>query len=135
LRPQDNTSPFKGRKGLARLIAATRYSCYGLKAALQHEAAFRQELWVAVVLWPIALWTASSTQQALLLIGSIVAVLVVELLNSAIEALADAISLEHNPLLGRAKDLGSAAVLLTVLFATAVWAVHFYDLLTTLLSS
>lgn len=93
----------------------------GLYAAFVHESAFRQELLLVCVLAPFAFWVGRSPTQILLLLGSLVAVLVVELLNSAIEALADAVSLEAHPLLGRAKDLGSAAVLLTLCMAGAIW--------------
>jgi diacylglycerol kinase (ATP) len=113
--------PMKSKGGLGRLFKALRYSAQGLRAALRHEAAFRQELAIALPLALIAPWVAQGGVHALLLIGVWVAVIVVELLNSAIEALADAQSLEQMPLLGRAKDLGSAAVLLTLLFAIAVW--------------
>lgn len=113
--------PMKSKGGLGRLLKALRYSTQGLRAALRHEAAFRQELAIALPLALIAPWVAQGGLHALLLIGVWVAVIVVELINSAIEALADAQSLEQMPLLGRAKDLGSAAVLLTLLFAIAVW--------------
>lgn len=116
----------KGKTGIARIIAAAGYSLKGIKAAIRNEAAFRQEVFLAVILCPIAFWKAENVEQLLWLIGSIVSVLVVELLNSAIEALADAISLDHHPLLGQAKDLGSAAVLLTLIFAMVVWLLHLY---------
>lgn len=116
-----NTSPYKSKSGLTRLMAAAGYSWKGLKAAVRHEAAFRQELGLVIVLTPFAFLLSRSRVDLFMLIGSLFLVLVVELLNSAIEALADAISLEHHTLLGRAKDLGSAAVFLTVLFATLVW--------------
>jgi len=125
LQPKDeHTSPFKSRSGLSRLIAATGYSWKGLVAAVKHEAAFRQELALVIILLPVAFWIADSVAELLLLVGSLLMVLIVELVNSAIEALADAISLEHHPLLGRAKDLGSAAVFLAVLFAAMVWIGH-----------
>ncbi len=113
--------PMKSKGGLGRLFKALRYSAQGLRAALRHEAAFRQELAIALPLMLLAPWVAQSGLHALALIGVWVAVIVVELINSAIEALADALSLEQMPLLGRAKDLGSAAVLLTLLFAMGVW--------------
>ena len=114
-------SPFKSRGGFARLFAASRYSAQGLAAAWRHEAAFRQELVAGAVLLPIGLWFVDSMTGALWLVGSVLFVLVVELLNSAIEALADAVSIEHRPLLGRAKDLGSAAVTLALCVAVCVW--------------
>ncbi len=103
------------------MIAAARYSWQGLWAAIRYEAAFRQELMLAVVLVPAALWLGQNAGQVIVLIGSLVIVLIVELINSAIEAVADAISLEHNLLIGRAKDLGSASVMLSLLLALAVW--------------
>ena len=121
--PQPDPSQFKSRGGLRRIFAAARYSAAGLSAAVRHEAAFRQELALGIPLLLSLPWLAPGRWQALAMAGSIVAVWVVELLNSAIEALADAVSLARHPLLGRAKDLGSAAVMLTLVFALAVWAV------------
>ncbi len=100
---------------------AARYSFQGLMAALRYEAAFRQELLLALILTPAAFWVGQTSMQILVLIASLIFVLVVELLNSAIEAVADAVSLEENPLIGRAKDLGSAAVLLSLLLAAGLW--------------
>ncbi|HEX7386040.1 MAG TPA: diacylglycerol kinase [Castellaniella sp.] len=114
-------SPYKSTGGLARIARALVYSLQGLGAAWRHEAAFRQETALAIILIPLGLWLGHTAQERLLLAGVLVLVLIVELLNSAIEALADAISTEHNPLLGRAKDIGSAAVLLTLLLATGTW--------------
>jgi len=114
--------PMKSKGGIQRLFKALRYSAQGLRAALRHEAAFRQELAVALPLSLLAPWVAQGPLHALLLVAVWVAVIVVELLNSAIEALADAQSLEQVPLLGRAKDLGSAAVLLILVFALITWA-------------
>jgi len=114
-------SPYKSRGGLRRVINALRYSLQGLKAAFQYEAAFRQELFLAVLLVPAAFFLGRSTSEVFLLILSVIMVLVVELINSAIEALADALSVETHPLLGRAKDLGSAAVMLILFFTIAVW--------------
>ncbi len=116
-------SPFKSRGGLRRVWNATRYSLAGLRAALRHEAAFRQELAVGVPLVGLAIVIAPGRWAALAMVGSIVAVWIVELLNSAVEALADAVSPAHHPLLGRAKDLGSAAVMLALTMAAATWAV------------
>lgn len=108
---------------MSRLLNASRYSMQGLLAAARHEAAFRQELAAFVVLCPIAVWLGRGMGEVLLLIGSMLLVLIVELLNSAIEAVADAVTLDHHPLIGRAKDLGSAAVMLSILFSMAVWLV------------
>lgn len=116
-------SAFKSRGGARRVLNALRYSLAGLRAAVRHEAAFRQELMLAVPMLLLVPFVAPGRWQALLMAGSVLAVLVIELLNSALEAVADAVSLERHPLLGRAKDLGSAAVMLCLLFAGAVWLV------------
>jgi diacylglycerol kinase (ATP) len=115
-------SPYKSTGGLLRIVRAFGYSLQGLGAAWRQEAAFRQETVLAAILMPLGLWLGDTAIERLLLAGAPMLVLVVELLNSAIEALADAISTEHHPLLGRAKDIGSAAVLLTLLLAGAAWA-------------
>ena len=115
-------SPYKSTGGLLRIVRAFGYSLRGLGAAWRHEAAFRQETVLAAILIPLGLGLGDDAMERLLLAGAPVLVLVVELLNSAIEALADAISTEHHPLLGRAKDIGSAAVLLALLLAGAAWA-------------
>ena len=111
----------KSKGGPGRLLKALRYSGQGLSAALRHEAAFRQELMISLPLLVLLPWVAQGPLHAFALVGAWVAVWVVELINSALEALADAQSLAQVPLLGRAKDLGSAAVLLTLLFALALW--------------
>ena len=116
-------SPFKSRGGLRRVFNAMRYSLAGLRAAFHHEAAFRQELALGVPMIGVAVLIAPGRWQALAMIASVVLVWIVELLNSAIEALADAQSTDHHPLLGRAKDLGSAAVMLSLILAAATWAV------------
>ncbi|MGB3836995.1 diacylglycerol kinase [Castellaniella sp.] len=115
-------SPYKSTGGLQRIVRAFRYSMQGLGAAWRHEAAFRQEAVLAAILIPLGLWWGHTPLERLLLTGMIVGVLIIELLNSAIEALADAISTDHHPLLGRAKDIGSAAVLLMLLLTAATWA-------------
>jgi diacylglycerol kinase (ATP) len=117
----ETVSSFKSRGGFKRLAAATSYSLQGLAAAWRHEASFRLEVLLGLLLVPIALWLAPSPLQALVLIGTILFVWLVELLNSAIETLADAITIERNPLIGRAKDIGSAAVLLSLVLAAGVW--------------
>ncbi len=114
-----------GRKssgGLRRLFPALRYCLLGLGAAWRHEAAFRQELALAAALVPGAFFLGRTPVEIALLIAPMVLVLVVELLNSAVEALADALSTDTHPLLGRAKDLGSAAVLLSLLLTAGIWA-------------
>lgn len=120
-------SSFKSVGGLGRIYNAFRYSVLGLRAAMTHEAAFRQEVLLVVLLTPLAFWMGRSPVEVAALLGTLALVLIVELVNSAIEALADAISLEYNPLLGRAKDIGSAAVMLSLLAALGVWATVLYE--------
>lgn len=117
------TNGYKSRGGLRRLWHALGYSRRGLGAACRHEAAFRQELALGLPALVLAWVVAPTSRDALWLSLAVLAVWVVELLNSALEALADAVSLDEHPLLGRAKDLGSAAVMLTLLGAAAVWLV------------
>jgi diacylglycerol kinase (ATP) len=124
--PDPPVSSFKSRSGWRRLIKASTYSWQGLRAAWRHEAAFRQELLLAVPAAAVAVAFAPGRWQLLALLGSLGLLLVVELLNSALEAVADAVTLEHRELLGRAKDLGSAAVLLTLLLTVLTWAVVFW---------
>lgn len=114
-------SPHKGKTGLRRLVNATRYSLAGLRDAARHEDAFRQELLLAAVLLPAALWLGRGGAEKALLAGSVLLVLVVELLNSAIEAAVDRISLEDHRLAKRAKDMGSAAVMLALAGAALTW--------------
>lgn len=113
--------PFKSRGGLMRIFRAFIYSLQGLKAAWQHEAAFRQECVLAVILFPTAFWLGRTPVEVFLLCLCLLLVLVTELINSAIEALADSLSTEHHPLLGRAKDIGSAAVFLTLCMVIGWW--------------
>lgn len=115
------TNPYKGRLGFDRIVHAIGYSFDGLKSAYQGESAFRQETWAAVVLVPTALWLGPTWLEKLLLIGSIVFVMIVELLNSGIEAAIDRISFDRHELSKRAKDQASAAVFLSVLLASATW--------------
>lgn len=116
-------SPFKGKTGLRRLLNAFGYSLSGFASAFRHEDAFRQEVLLAVVLIPLALWlpVPTGTGRALM-IFSVLLVLIVELLNSAVEAAVDRISLENHRLAKRAKDIGSAAVFLSLVNVIAVWA-------------
>lgn len=114
-------SPFKGKTGLKRVWNAMFYSFEGLRAAYRHEDAFRQEFWLAVVLIPLALALPASGVGHALMIASVLLVLVVELINSAIEAAIDRISLENHKLSKRAKDIGSAAVMVTLLNVVVTW--------------
>lgn len=108
--------------GLTRIVKAAGYSWKGIRAAWQHEAAFRQEAVAAIVAILIACWLDVDAVTRVLLIGSVVMVIIVEILNSAIEAVVDRIGPEIHPLAGRAKDMGSAAVLLSIILAISVWA-------------
>lgn len=117
----EGESPFKGKTGVQRVINAARYSLEGLAAAARHENAFRQELLLAAVLVPLGLWLGHDGVERALLVGSMLMVLVVELLNSAVEATVDRVSLEDHRLAKRAKDLGSAAVMLSLVTVGAVW--------------
>ncbi|MCW8860503.1 MAG: diacylglycerol kinase [Deltaproteobacteria bacterium] len=107
--------------GIRRIILAAGYSFLGFKAALQHEAAFRQELLLSFVLIPLAFWLDVEPLQRVLMVAVLFLVMIVELLNSAIEAVVDRIGLENHELSGRAKDLGSAAVLSSLLLVAYVW--------------
>lgn len=118
-------SPFKGKTGFKRLLNAFGYSLSGFASALRHEDAFRQEVLLAAVLIPLALWLpvpGAGGMGRALMIFSVLLVLIVELLNSAIEAAVDRISLENHRLAKRAKDIGSAAVFLSIMNVVAVWA-------------
>lgn len=110
-----------GRGGPGRLIDAARWSLAGLAAAFRHEAAFRQEVACAVLLVPLGLWLGDGGAAKAMLVASVLLVLVVELLNSAIEAAVDRISPETHELSGRAKDFGSAAVMVALIACGAVW--------------
>ena len=114
-------SPHKGKTGLVRLWNALGYAMAGLRAAFTNEDAFRQEVLLACVLIPIAFWLKVDNTHRALMIGSVLLVLIVELLNSAIEAAVDRISLENHRLAKRAKDIGSAAVLLSLINLAIVW--------------
>jgi diacylglycerol kinase (ATP) len=115
-------SPYKGKTGIKRLTNAFSYSCAGLREAFRHEDAFRQEVVLAIVLIPLAFWLESQLLGRVLMISCVFLVLVVELLNSAIEATVDRISLDDHRLAKRAKDIGSSAVLICILNLITVWA-------------
>lgn len=115
-------SPFKGKTGLARIVQAFLNSLAGLGDAWRHESAFRQEILLAAILVPLACVVPVTGTERALLVGSILLVLVVELLNSSVEAAIDRISLDRHSLSKRAKDLGSAAVLVALALLAVVWA-------------
>jgi len=114
-------SPFKGKTGLQRVWNAFGYSISGLGAAFRHEDAFRQEVILATLMVPLALWLGSDGLRRALMIASVLLVLVVELINSAIEAAVDRVSLEKHSLSKRAKDIGSAAVMVALTNVVCVW--------------
>lgn len=120
-------SPFKGARGVRRLLNATRFTLRGLAAAFRHEEAFRLELLLALGLIPSALFVPVGGAAKALMVASVLLVLIVELLNSALEATVDRISLEEHPLAQRAKDIGSAAVFLSLVNVGAVWLLVLLD--------
>ena len=114
-------SPYKGKTGLKRLINAFGYSIAGILAAFKHEDAFRQEVILTVILIPIALYYGQTSIEQTLMISSLLLIIIVELLNSSIEATVDRISVKHHKLAKRAKDIGSAAVFFSLINAAAIW--------------
>lgn len=114
-------SPYKGKTGLRRIWNALHYSLDGLRAAYRHEDAFRQEIRLALILIPVAIWLPVTRVEKGLMVASVLAVLVVELLNSAVEAVVDRVSLENHHLAKRAKDIGSAAVLVSLVGVVLIW--------------
>jgi diacylglycerol kinase (ATP) len=117
-----NQNPYKGNRGITRAWHAAKNSWHGLVYAYKEESAFRQELTLFILLTPIALTLSISYLEKALLISSLLMVLAIELLNSSVEAAIDRISFEHHDLSKRAKDFGSAAVMLALLIALLMWA-------------
>lgn len=115
-------NPYKGNRGITRALKALKYSIKGFRAAIREESAFRQELTLAAILVPIGVFIPVEPVERVLLLGSVMLVLIVELLNSSIENAVDRIGLERNELSGRAKDLGSAAVTVALLLCVLTWA-------------
>ncbi len=115
------SNPHKGRTGFDRVMRATGYSMAGLSAAYRGESAFRQELWLAALMFPLAFWLGRAWVEVALLVGSLMLVLIVELLNSGIEAAIDRVSYELHDLSKRAKDLASAAVFLSLALCAGIW--------------
>jgi diacylglycerol kinase (ATP) len=127
LKPPDSTiapaeSPFKGKTGFIRIVHAFFNSVAGLEDAWRHESAFRQEILLAIVLVPVACFSPVSAVERALLIGSVLLVIIVELLNTSVEAAIDRISFDHHSLSKRAKDIGSAAVFVALVLLAVVWA-------------
>ncbi len=112
---------YSGNTGLTRIIKAGIFSWQGFKAAYKHEEAFRQEFWLAIVLIPVALYVGQNGIEMALLIGSVLLLLLVEILNSAIEAVVDRFGGEQHELSGRAKDMGSSAVFLAIVIVVVTW--------------
>ncbi len=113
--------------GLRRIVNATRFSMAGLRAAWVNEAAFRQEVTATLILIPCGIWLGQNGVERALLIGSCLLVIVVELINSAIEAAVDRVSMDKHRLAGRAKDLGSAAVLVSIVIVFLIWSLIAYE--------
>lgn len=120
------TNPYKGHTGLERIVRATGHSLDGLQLAYRGESAFRQEVWAAVFLLPAAFLLGRGWVEVALLIGSVLLVMIVELLNSGIEAAIDRVSYELHDLSKRAKDLASAAVFLALLLCAGIWSAAVY---------
>ncbi|MBV1908292.1 MAG: diacylglycerol kinase [Kangiellaceae bacterium] len=115
-----------GRTGFKRIVYATQYSWQGLRAAWIHEAAFRQELVLALIGIPVAFWLAENKIELLWLILPLFILVLAELVNSALEAVVDRISDEHHELAGRAKDIGSSLVFVSILLLIFVWSIVLY---------
>jgi diacylglycerol kinase (ATP) len=118
---------YNQQKGIRRIYHAALYSMAGIRATLQTEAAFRQELMLCAILIPLAFWVGSTAVERALLIASCLLVLITELLNSSIEAVVDRIGAERNELSGKAKDIGSAAVFISLWSAGIVWVLIGYE--------
>lgn len=132
VKPKSEEGPIIGRilesaTDIGRIRRAGQYSLSGLRAALSTEAAFRQEMIVALVLVPLGAWLGHNGIERTLLVGSLMLVLIVELLNSAIESVVDRVGLERHVLSGRAKDMGSAAVLLAIGLVLITWGLILWD--------
>lgn len=118
----ESAQEFKGKKGFTRLWNALGYSRDGIAAAWRHEAAFREEILLAAITIPLAFYLGKAGVDRALMVGSIILILIVEILNSAVEAVVDKASPEMHDLAKRAKDMGSAAVLFSLINAAIVWA-------------
>jgi diacylglycerol kinase (ATP) len=114
-------SPYKGKTGIKRLANAFKYSVAGTLAAFKHEDAFRQEVVLSIVLIPLAIYLGETTTDQALMISSVLLIIIVELLNSSVEATVDRISVKRHKLAKRAKDIGSAAVFFSLVNASVIW--------------
>ena len=118
-----------GVTGLRRIINAFGYSMKGLRAAFKHESAFRQESALLIILLPLAIFLGQNIVDYSILIGSLLLVIIVELLNSAVEAVVDRVGDEHHKLAGRAKDIGSAAVFVSLVNVAVIWSMYVFQYL------
>lgn len=116
-----------GNTGITRIIKAFGFSMQGLRASWKHESAFRQETLLALVLLPAAFWLASTPAELMILLITLFIVVITEVLNSAVEAVVDRVSDDHHQLAGRAKDMGSAAVFLSLVMTAVVWGVLIFE--------
>lgn len=116
-----------GETGIRRVISASKYSAKGLKFAWENEAAFRQEVCLLIILTPFAFWLGETAMQRAVMIGCCFIVLITELLNTAVEAVVDRIGAEHHKLAGSAKDVGSAAVLVSIVMTIVMWSLIVID--------
>ena len=114
-------SPYKGKTGIKRLLNAFKYSVAGTLAAFKHEDAFRQEVILSIILIPLAIYLGETTTEQALMITSVLLIIIVELLNSSVEATVDRISIKRHKLAKRAKDIGSAAVFFSLVNASVIW--------------
>ena len=112
-----------GYSGLTRVIKATQFSWHGVRAAYRHEEAFRQEVWLSIILIPLGLYLGETRIEKALLVAAVIQLPLVEILNSAIEAVVDRFGGEQHELSGRAKDMGSAAVMLSIALLASVWGI------------
>jgi diacylglycerol kinase (ATP) len=117
----------EGKAGVGRIIKAAGYSINGIKACWQHEAAFRQEVALFVILFPASFFVAQSAVQWILLISPLLLVLMLEVINSAIESVVDRIGPEHHELSGRAKDMSSASVMFCLILMALTWGAIAWD--------
>ena len=119
---------YSGNTGFTRIIKAAGYSWQGIKAAYKYEAAFRQEIWLALVLIPLAIYVAENTTQLAFMISSVLLVMLVEILNSAVEAVVDRFGDELHELSGRAKDMASAAVTFSLIIMVLIWSLMLWEI-------
>ena len=116
-----------GNTGITRITKAFGFSMKGLRASWKHESAFRQEAVLAIILVPLAFWLARTPAELMILLMTLFIVVITEVLNSAVEAVVDRVSEDHHKLAGRAKDMGSAAVFLSLTMTVIIWGVLLYD--------